>query len=40
MVFNGTVVFGEGPVRWLGVGITLLLAAALVISRPWKSRAP
>ena len=40
MVFNGTVVFGDGPVRWLGVGITLLLAAALLTFRPWRSPAP
>ncbi len=37
MVFNGTVVFGQGPVRWLGVAISLLLAASLVTSRRWRT---
>jgi hypothetical protein len=27
MVFNGTIVFGKGPVRWLGAGICAGLAA-------------
>ena len=37
MVFNGTVVFASGPVRWLGVGITILLAGTLLVFRPWRS---
>lgn len=28
MVVNGTVVFGQGPVRWFGAGILLVLAVA------------
>ena len=37
MVFNGTVVFGQGAVRWLGVAITLLLLGTLVTTRPWRT---
>ena len=40
MVFNGTVVFASGPVRWLGVAIAILLAGALLIFRPWRGVAP
>ena len=40
MLFNGTVVFGTGPVRWLGLAVTLALAVALVAARPWRTVAP
>ena len=32
MFFNGTVVFGDGPVRWLGLGVTAILTG-MVLTR-------
>ncbi len=36
MMFNGTVVFATGPSRWIGVAISLALAATLARHRPWR----
>ena len=38
MVFNGTIVFGKGPVRWLGAAICAGLAALWWITRRHMER--
>lgn len=37
MIFNGTVVFGHGPVRWFGVAIFVLLAGVALHARLAKT---
>jgi hypothetical protein len=38
VVFNGAVVFAAGPVRWLGLAVTVVAVAALGIA--WQRRVP
>ena len=38
MAFNATVVFGQGPIRWLGLAGALLLAAVWLRARAIRSK--
>jgi hypothetical protein len=40
VVFNGAVVFARGPVRWLGVAVTLIAVATLVLTHAVRGEDP
>jgi hypothetical protein len=37
MIFNAVVVFGEGVIRWLGLGASLLLAG-MWVCQTWRAK--
>lgn len=40
MVFNATVVYESGFIRWAGVALTVWLAALLLVRRTWRDGGP